>query len=73
MVNEVNTSTGRVDDELLYFSGNIYQPENEYFHYNLWMYATFSIQGVGVLMNSYLVSGKNITVNSQNSFNGNIL
>jgi hypothetical protein len=56
MGNETNTSIEPVENELLYFSGNIYQPKNVYFHNNPWMYATFSIQGIGVLMNSYLVS-----------------
>jgi hypothetical protein len=56
MGNETITSIEPVEDELLYFSGNIYQPQNNYFHNNPWMYATFSIQVIGFLMNSYLVS-----------------
>lgn len=56
MVNNINTTIYLREDELLYFNGDNYQPSNSFFHHNLWMYLTFLIQGIGVLMNTYLVS-----------------
>ena len=51
-----NISTRLTYDEFVYFNGNIYQASNTFFHHNHWMYATFLIQGIGVVMNGYLVS-----------------
>ena len=56
MNNNTNTTLFVRDDELLYFNGDIYKPKNSFFHNNIWMVLTFLIQGIGVLMNSYLVS-----------------
>ena len=55
MINKSNTTFYLSEDELLYFNGHSYQPSNKFFHHNLWMYLTFLIQMIGVLMNSYLV------------------
>ena len=61
MNDNTNTSFFFRDDELLYFSGDIYKPNSTIFHDNIWMVLTFLIQGIGVLMNSYLVSTLLIT------------
>ena len=55
MINKSITTFYFKEYELLYFNGENYQPSNTFFHHNIWMYLTFLIQGIGVLMNSYLV------------------
>ena len=57
---EMNVSGDSSDsitkNELLYFSGSVFRPKNEYFENNAIMYGTFAMQGIGVVINSYLVS-----------------
>ena len=58
VLNSTDVSNNSTKDELLfqYFSGTIYQPTNPFFQNNAMMYGTFFMQGIGVFLNSYLVS-----------------
>ena len=51
-----DSSENFTNNELLYFSGSVFRPKNEYFQNNAFMYGTFIMQGIGVVINGYLVS-----------------